>query len=776
MHQKTNVRSGSQRPSTVNGGTIVLTFILLGAAFLRFHALGLPMLLHDEALVINAATHDWGYILRRSFCTDAHPPTFYFLYKIILMVGTSEFVLRFFPALCGVMAVWLFYGLGKRFLSRGAGLVAASLLSVDMLHVALSRAVRPHALIVMLTILSLSRLMIFLESPNRRSLVLLAASNLLLSLWHFNGALIIGAQFAVLIGFGFLRRLPLKAVLAGLGVNTLCMSLLAFPILARLGKFPGVEVGEITFSWTATRTWENLQEISGIIPIPWSGLVGTALCVFGLWRCWKRFPDRAAVLAAVLLLPLAALIAARYGIIYQPQHIAFIMPPVLLFMAWGLCELPVKPEILATVLAISGAYCLFTRENTALYQENSGYINHNMCQRPIVRSLPDKPSASTIFGFYPRQEIDFVNWEYLRDGRGDLRINTILPSDKVVNFYLIKNLHHEQEASKSLFGIEKAGLEHQADISHPCGYYDISLYRIPRAQDLVVGELPQRLTVTAAPEEFFRSVHEAHDIQPEFSSLGGRIYPSAYDQQSRFSFRIDNPSHRLVPNVDIGVELDRSADDRFEVLYSFDGELPHPGVTAINAGGEGRMVLNLTRTEPFRTLELFMRMYSPSSRPSFYNIPQTLHFNALNLMFQNSDPRFDSSVPLAITGLDHLETNSEREFKWGVGPQTDLTFSLEEGRALTLDLDVRSPIAGQRIEFILNGSSVGEAFAFNDQEYHKVSIPIPARQGENILTLRYGLWNHGGHVSTSETFEKNDPRLLAASFAALRLSNARQGP
>jgi len=750
-----------------------LGLVLLVAGILRFYALGVPMLLFEEALVSNAAVHDWGYILRRSISTDAHPPFYYYLTKAVLWVGSSEFTLRFLSAFCGVAAVYVLYRLGERLFSQRTALMAAALLAVHLWHIELSRALRPHALIMLLSMFCFGRLVRFLDAPTRRNLWLLAGADLLVSFWHFNGTLIIGTQIPIIFCAMLLRKTPARLALTSIAANSVSLLLNVVPLLARIGRFPGVSIGSGSMQWTLTRTGENLYELLTLLPLPWMGVAGTVACIAGLWFLWRKSIGAFALFTATMGIPLATLIAARYGIIYSAQHIIFIFPILLLVIAYGLERLLVRSEILVIPILALGCFLSFTKENSKLYTADASMFNHNLCQRSIAESLSSAMTgSSSIAGFYPAYLLDFVNWYFKQDSTRDLSSNAVGPEDRSVDFYLVKKIGFEEFNSERAFGIERLGLPHTVDTTLACGF-SINRYALARTPVLAIATLPETLTVTATPEDFFRHVYEAHDLLPYFSPLGDLLYPSRFDAPSSFTFRIKNTTGQTIPSLDMVIAMAKtSLESTFEIFYSFDDEPRRQGLAVGEITPHGSLVLRLGRPQSFTVLDVTIRMLCSGLQPSFYNIPETVRFKSFQLSAPKPQASYDSALPVAVTGLDVLESNSLGDFRWGRGPETAIAFRVDQARQLSLEMDVKSPIAGQHLDILLNGKVIGETDLPPQRQNRNLTVPVQAQPGDNTLALRYRYWNHGEHGPGDETFEKDDPRLLAATFSTLRLVDA----
>ena len=752
---------------------VVVSIMVMMAAVVRLYALGKPLLLHDEALVVDTATRSFAYIVARSFTMDAHPPFYYFLYKILELFTKSEFFLRLLSAACGIASVWVLYRLCSKFLSRSVGVVAASLLAVDLVPVAISRVVRPHSLVLLLGLICAYRLLCFLAAPSRKNSLLLWLPNVLVSLWHFNGMLVIGSQLAILAGFGVARRLPWRPTALALLANGLCLLVPFFFLLARLGQFPGVAVGnEVTMLWTFRRTLENIFEIVSLMPYVWSGIAVLGFLVLGGVALLQTKTRLAVVIAALAFLPLLVLITMRYGIIYQAQHIAYIAPFLFIFMAVGLLQTKIPAEIIALCVLAIGGYSLFTSNAEALFSLNAESINNNVRQRQIYGELPARLAATDIVGFYPNSRIDAVNWEYAKAGTGDLRQFSVTPHDPFVQFYLVKQLPYHPQDGERMFGIEKGGFAQLVDASIEDSLR-VTGYRLERTPTLAFEAVPASFTVTAAPEDFFRRAYAARDLMPTFSPLGNALSPARYDAPASFSFAFENRQALAVPSVDIQIDLEDSwPENTFAVTYRFDDEPPQAGLVIRDTVFQGTAILHLSRPRPFKTLTLTFQMTCSSTRPSFYNNPDTLFFRSLQVTMRDADAAFDSALPGSMLGLDVLESNGTQLFRWSYGPETILRFPLGQGQPLQFDCNARSPIPGQTVTFVLNGREIPECSASLGPAYSRATCAFVAPAGDNVLALRYGLYNHGSSGNALETFEKDDPRPLAASYTVFRLHPA----
>ena len=66
----------------------------------------------------------------------------------MLMLGNNEIILRFIPALLGVLTIPLFYVIGKEFLDRNAGIIAAAACAVSPFLIYYSQEARAYSMML----------------------------------------------------------------------------------------------------------------------------------------------------------------------------------------------------------------------------------------------------------------------------------------------------------------------------------------------------------------------------------------------------------------------------------------------------------------------------------------------------------------------------------------------------------------------------------------------------------------------------------------------------
>ncbi|MBW8878324.1 MAG: glycosyltransferase family 39 protein [Acidobacteria bacterium] len=133
-----------------------LTVLLIVAAILRLHDLGLPAFDCDELYALRirgVSLKEIASVVGRSAFHDLHPPLSYLLFlPWVALFGTAEAAVRSLPMLLGLVSVALLGLVGRRIGGVWVGLAGAAFLAFNPLHIAYSQEARPYALAVTLTI------------------------------------------------------------------------------------------------------------------------------------------------------------------------------------------------------------------------------------------------------------------------------------------------------------------------------------------------------------------------------------------------------------------------------------------------------------------------------------------------------------------------------------------------------------------------------------------------------------------------------------------------
>jgi len=124
---------------------IILSFIGL---VLRFYNLGFNSLWLDEASTNAYALMSIPDIWKATAGGEFNPPLFYAIEHLMLTLGNNEVVLRFVPALVGVLTIPLIYFAGKEFMDRNVGIIAAAAFAFSPFLIFYSQEARAYSMML----------------------------------------------------------------------------------------------------------------------------------------------------------------------------------------------------------------------------------------------------------------------------------------------------------------------------------------------------------------------------------------------------------------------------------------------------------------------------------------------------------------------------------------------------------------------------------------------------------------------------------------------------
>jgi mannosyltransferase len=124
---------------------ILLSLTIIGL-ILRFYNIGYNSLWLDEASTLTFASMSLPGIWEATTGGEFNPPLFYWIEHIMLVFGNNEAILRFVPALFGVLTIPLIYLIGKEFVDRNVGIIAAAACTFSPFLIFYSQEARAYSM------------------------------------------------------------------------------------------------------------------------------------------------------------------------------------------------------------------------------------------------------------------------------------------------------------------------------------------------------------------------------------------------------------------------------------------------------------------------------------------------------------------------------------------------------------------------------------------------------------------------------------------------------
>lgn len=239
----------------------LLLLIILFAAFLRFYKSDFQSIWLDEVLSMNEGNPKLsiGEFYDKIMFFEFIPHLYYFLLRISFEIfGFSTLVGRDLSALIGVLGVYAIYLLAKELFNKRAGLIAATVLSVNSFHIAYSQEIRPYGLLFLFSVLSFYRLSIFIKKPTFKNSIYYGFFTGLILNAHFFGFITVFSQYLILLFFLIIfpikerKMFFMKCIISGVVTLIVFLPALdAFMRVADIDSFwlqkPGPEAYTIMF-------------------------------------------------------------------------------------------------------------------------------------------------------------------------------------------------------------------------------------------------------------------------------------------------------------------------------------------------------------------------------------------------------------------------------------------------------------------------------------------------------------------------------------------------
>jgi hypothetical protein len=304
----------------------------------------------DEALSANVSGLGWaGAIAHLRSSPFEHPPSYFIALSFWQqLVGSSEFALRFFSLMWGVLFIPLLYVVTKRLASERLGLLAALLATISPFMVAYSQEARMYTMLPCLAVLALLTFWNGLEREDQPIWWLAYLAVMTLGVFtHYLFVLVwIATALYLLLEYLQHRKMRWWAIAAQSLPLLVAGIWLAFSPGVRdsLGRIAqGEAVFSLAYKLNKIMPALLLAELKDQQPPPGAYILmsgGWLLILLGVW--WSR---RARILDArawlllvlTLVVPLAGALVVPYGVL--GRHLGYVLIPGFIFMALGLLAL-----------------------------------------------------------------------------------------------------------------------------------------------------------------------------------------------------------------------------------------------------------------------------------------------------------------------------------------------------------------------------------------------------------------------------------------------------
>jgi mannosyltransferase len=424
---------------------LLLSLTLVGA-ILRFYNLGYNSLWLDEASTLTIAVKSIPDIWQATTGGEFNPPLFYWTEHVMLIFGNSEVVLRVVPALLGVLTIPLIYLVGKEFMDRNTGIIAAAAFAFSPFLIFYSQEARAYSMMLFFVTASMVFYFRALKSNGLSDWALFGILSALAFWSHFYALVIIGALFlyALYELYPKIRNnLPAaKPLVAGGALFTLiCFPLIIVTIqlfAKRTASAPtfGIQGPEIIIA--------TFAQISGSVVAMYLLLI---LFIAGIAQAFLQDKNKGIFLITVAVLMFVISNFLSYRMPMQPRYlicfaIVFFIAIALSYkLLFTLMDTPgvvygfIAFMVIISAFPLAGYYSGYTKDNWKGF--SSGFQEKT---RPgdIVVVIP--PYISQPFDYYYSNATDRT-FEYLANNATDLQAINARKNNNTVFFVVTGDIN-----------------------------------------------------------------------------------------------------------------------------------------------------------------------------------------------------------------------------------------------------------------------------------------------------------------------------------------------
>lgn len=299
---------------------IILTIL---GFFLRFYNLGFNSLWLDEASTHTFAVMSIPDIWKATAGGEFNPPLFYWIEHLMLMFGNNEVVLRFVPALLGVLTIPLIYFAGKEFMDRNVGIIAAAAFTFSPFLIFYSQEARAYSMMLFFVAFSLVFYFKALKTNELKNWALFGILSALAFWSHFYSFVIIASLilYALFLQIGNLKKnMPNLKMIA---LSIVLFLVLCFPlILPTIQLFATRTSSAPTFGIQGLGIIsETFKQLSGFSDIPM--FLFLILFIIGIIQAFLIDKNKGFFLVALTVLTFVISFILSYKMPMQPRYLIF---------------------------------------------------------------------------------------------------------------------------------------------------------------------------------------------------------------------------------------------------------------------------------------------------------------------------------------------------------------------------------------------------------------------------------------------------------------------
>lgn len=353
----------------------LLLCLTVFGVFLRFYHLGFNSLWLDEASTYTFATMSFSGIWQATTGGEFNPPLFYWMEHLMLTLGNNETILRLIPAVLGSLTIPLVYLVGKEFVDRNVGIIAAAACTFSPFLIYYSQEARAYSVMLFFVVAAMFFLLRALKTDDTRDWALFGVLSALAFWSHFYALVIIGALvlYALAVKFPSLRRDigSVKPMVIGcVAVVVICLPLILITIQLFARRSASAPTFGIQGLGIVTETFRQISGFSDLAMIFF-----LILFIIGICQAFLLDRNKGIFLVSLIVLTFVISYILSFRIPMVPRYLIFLAPVFFIGIAlsympvWKVFRNPAVVYGLMALLVIFGApvlvsmYSGYTKED-----------------------------------------------------------------------------------------------------------------------------------------------------------------------------------------------------------------------------------------------------------------------------------------------------------------------------------------------------------------------------------------------------------------------------
>lgn len=357
---------------------------LLALTFQAYHYAGRDYR-QDEAWIIHGNLHHSPQEIVVWVSGNIHVPLWMVMADVwVEMVGHLEQPARHLSVLFTSVSLALVYRLGADLYGRRAGLAAVLLLGCSSFFLFYSYEFRPYPALLMFTLAVQVTFLRWLRRPDFKHALAFVLCGIAALYSHFFALyLLAGITLFALVFLPPQRFFRAFALLAAIGLSFLGWIL---PFLHAI-----LIINPYGVNYAYESNWESITRLYLLMAFRPEG-IAAFLLIIGMLRPASNFALKwYPVVIAVSIFVLAFVINVEMGTLTQ-RNVVILLPPIAVFLGFGLTQLPKSAQIAAGLLMLVSAFAYVDYEAPGPYAD-------------MVLSMEYQPDAPVVVN------IEFLPWQ-----------------------------------------------------------------------------------------------------------------------------------------------------------------------------------------------------------------------------------------------------------------------------------------------------------------------------------------------------------------------------